>query len=112
MEKEEEQKEDDWTIKVDRTHDNIRHGVDKKKPRFFIRLQHLLHEVEKETLTSTFPVTESEKESAEEKAENLGVRKLEITDPNDPDIYALTFYTKGLCVKHSQVLPIFITFVK
>ena len=43
MEDEEEKEADDWTIMVDRTHYSRRHGDHNKKPRFYIRLQHLLH---------------------------------------------------------------------
>jgi hypothetical protein len=38
-------------------------------------------------------VTDEEIERQGDKLEKLGVRDLDITDANDPDIYALTFYT-------------------
>ena len=65
----------------------------KDKIKRAIKLDFLLHEVEKNVLMNYAAVSDKEKDAMKEKRDQLGKRPLEITDKADPDVYAVTFYT-------------------
>ena len=58
-----------------------------------VKLRYLLHEIERNVLMKYHPVGKDEEDKMEEINDNLGTRDLEITDKDDPDVYAVTFYS-------------------
>jgi hypothetical protein len=58
-----------------------------------VKLRYVLHEVEKNVIRRYYPVGDEEKEKITLSNNKLGVRELEITDKDDPDIYAVSFYS-------------------